>query len=246
MFWNLQLFWRPKDTQRKTTVLPNEDAVGNWSACSNSHWWKSQHHLLLFWCSGSQENRTGCYYKINTSCFESTANILALPLFVFVERVHLCPGFNLAAGDYYPVPASYSVDIIFRPFWTSMHCGGCVLCVMFCPSDLGNARPHKNMCVYTNFLQDWREYKYLFFICRLCNYTLYRRQTQQKAHQKERRTGERRTLSEGTVLKATTLSAAYSDSQYVIENTGRNLLPTAGVDNLIPYKTSISYIFYYA
>lgn len=143
VFWNVQLFWRPKDTQHKTTVLPNEDAVGNRSSSSNSHWRKSQHHLLLFWFSGSQENRTGCCYKINASCFESTANILALLLFVFVKRAHLCPGFNLAAGDHYPVPASYSVDIISRPFWTSMHCGGCMLCAMLYPSDSENSRPHK-------------------------------------------------------------------------------------------------------
>lgn len=97
-------------------VLPSEAAVGNQSSYSNSHRTKSQHHLLLFWCSGSQEKRTGCCYKINASCFENTANALALPLFIFVERAHLCPGFNLAAGAHYPVPTSYSVDIISQTF----------------------------------------------------------------------------------------------------------------------------------
>lgn len=145
-FETLQFFWRPKDTRRKTKALPKEHAAGNWSSSSNSHWQKSQHHRLLFWYSGSQENRTGCCYKINASCFESTANILALPLFVFVKRAHLCPGFNLAAGDHYPVPPSYSVDIISQPFWTSVCPGGCMPCVMFCPSDLENAWPHTNMC----------------------------------------------------------------------------------------------------
>jgi len=41
------------------------------------------------------------------------------------------------------------------------------------------------------------------------------------------------------VLKATALSAAYSDRQSVLENTGRNLSPAAGVDHLIPYRTSL-------
>lgn len=173
----MQLVWRLKDTQCQKMALPSEDAVGNWSLSSNSRWWKSQHHLLLFWYSGSQENRTGCCDKINASCFESTANILALPLFVSVKRDHLCPGFNLAAGDHYPVPTS--VDIISWPFWTSMHQGGCKLCVMFCPFDLGNAQPHTNTCkaqlaLCTNFLQDWREYKYLLCISLLHKYTLHR------------------------------------------------------------------------
>lgn len=127
----------------------------------------------LFWYSGSQEKRTGCCYKINASCFENTANVLALPVFIFVKGAHLCPSFNLAAGAHYPLPTSYSVDIISQPFWTSMHPGGCMLCVMFCPSNLGRAQTQtcaSLACTLLIFLAVPARNKYLFFICLLCKH----------------------------------------------------------------------------
>lgn len=154
--------------QRTPSVRPWWYLMGmQWATGAHLAAVTDKNNLLLFWYSGSQENRTGCCYKINASCFESTENILALPLFVFIKRAHLCPGFNLAAGDHYPVPTSYSVGIISWPFRTSVHPAVCMF-VISCPSNLENAWPCTHVQVQhafcTNFLKDRREYQYSFFM----------------------------------------------------------------------------------
>lgn len=233
-------------------ALPSEDAVGNWSSSRNSHWRKSQHHLLWFWYSGSQENSRGCCYKINASCFESAAEISALPLFVLAKRAPLCPGFNLAAGDDYPVPTPYSVDIISQPSQTSMQPGGCRLCVMFCPLNAANTQPRTNTCkcslCFTPLsCRTEGNISSYFFICLLHKYTCSISAVWTE-HEHTRSTSE----GKGSRRKENTPSVQSWRQRprrvpivNVTENTDVNP-PAAEAHHLIPYRTAINYIFYYA
>lgn len=240
--WDMTCFDRAEGHRAWDRGVTMEDAVDT-ELTEQQPLLNPQHQPLSFCYTGSQENRAGCCYKINNSCFESTANIVALPAFVFVKRAHLCPGFNLAAGDHYPVPPSHSVDIIPPPSSTSMQQGDSVLSVMSCPFHSENARPHTNV---------WKLSLHFTPISRktegnICTYfsTVCSINTLCTEHKEKRehiwRKGEHLVQSWRQWL-----SVAYSDSQCVIENTGINLLPAAGVDHLIPYRTSITYIFYYA
>lgn len=74
---------------------------------------------------------------------------------------------------------------------------------------------------------------------------LFAQHTHTTESRSERKETRRKENALCTVLKMTTFSAAHSDSQSIIENTAINR-PAAGVDDLIPYRTSISYILYYA
>lgn len=242
VFWHS---WRTLSLDHGVTM---EDAVGNWSSLGSSHCWTPQHHALQSWHRGSQEN--GCCYKIKTSCFESTANTLALPVSVFVRRAHCGPSFNLAAGDHYAMPASHSVDIIPPPSSTSMHQGDSVLSVMSCPSHLENAGPHTSLQVcklslYFTPIFPKTEGNICTYFSTVCSInTLCSEHKDKREH--IRRKGEQEKGQHWVQSWRQWLSAAYFDSQCVIEKTGINLLPAAGVDHLIPYRTSITYIFYYA
>lgn len=146
------------------------------------------------------------------------------------------------------MPTSHSVDIIPPPSSASMHQGDSLLSVMFCPSHLGNAQPHINVCKLCLHFTPispktegnvWTPFSALCSINTLC--------TEHKDKREHiRRKGEQEKGQHQVQSWRQWLSAAYCDSQCVIENTGINLLPAAGVDNLIPYRTSITYIFYYA